>query len=68
MISCFPLIHIGEEVEVEEEGEAEKGALEDATAGRLSLMSSFVVKVVVERGAMRTLMNIMMRRKMQMED
>jgi len=30
-------------------------------------MRSLAVRVVVERGATRTLMNIMMRRKMQME-
>ena len=35
--------------------------------GRLRLMRSLAVRVVVERGATRTLMNIMMRRKMQME-
>ena len=35
--------------------------------GRLSLMSSLAVRVVLERGATRTLTIIMMRRKMQME-
>ena len=35
--------------------------------GRLILMRSLAVRVVVERGAMTTLMIIMMRRKMQME-
>ena len=35
--------------------------------GRLSLMRSLAVRVVVERGATRTLTIIMMRRKMQIE-
>jgi len=35
--------------------------------GELSLMKSLAVRVVVERGAMMTLMIIVMRRKMQME-
>ena len=36
--------------------------------GRLSLMRSLAVRVVVERGAMTTLMVIMMKRKRQMEN
>ena len=36
-ISCCPLFHIGKEVEVEEEGEAEEGALEDEAAGDVEL-------------------------------
>jgi hypothetical protein len=41
--------------------------LEDEAGGRLSLVRSLAVRVVVERGVMTTLMIIMMRRKKQME-
>ena len=36
-IGGFPLFHIGEEVEVEEEGEAEEGTFEDETAREIEL-------------------------------
>jgi len=36
-ISYFPLFHIGEEIEVEEEGETEEGAFDDDAAGDVEL-------------------------------
>ena len=36
-IGGFPLFHIGEEVEVEEEGETEESAFEDETVGEVEL-------------------------------
>jgi len=45
----------------------EEGAFEDEVAGGIDLDEVIGGEGGVERGAMTTLMNIMMRRKMQME-